>query len=122
MATAKRGMRGDPNIKNKGKKFSSEYQPQNRRTSTKFLTDILIKNLEGNKEVIMEGFDCITNEKRKFRVAFPTQEIIMMALARKAAAGDIVAIREILDRVEGKPVFTAEVNLPGVQHIGFEGE
>lgn len=114
--------KGNPNIKNLGKKFSAEYQPENRRTSTKFLTDLIIKNLDGEREIIMEGIDCISGEKRKFKVIAPTKDIVVMALTRKAASGDIVAIREILDRVEGKPVFTADVNMPGVQYIGFGKE
>jgi hypothetical protein len=105
-----------------GKKFSAEYQPKNRRKSSKFLTDLLIKSLDGKKEIIMTGTDVETGQKRKFKVFNPTKDIIVMALLQKAAKGDISAIREILDRVEGKPVFTAEVNLPGVQHIGFSGE
>ncbi len=113
---------GNPNIKDKGKKFSSEYQPENRKQSTKFLTDLIVKNLGGKKEVIMEGVCSCCGEKSKFKVAHPTQDIIILALLKKAAQGDIAAIREVMDRVEGKPVFTAEVSLPGVQRIGFEGD
>lgn len=105
-----------------GRQFSSEYQPKNRRTSTKLLTDQLIKNLESKKEVIVWGTDLETGEKRRFKMVSPTKDMLILALLQKAAKGDVSALREVFDRVEGKPVFTAEVNLPGVQHIGFSGE
>ena len=113
---------GNPQIKDAGKKFSSEYQPKNKRQSTKFLTDLIVKNLAKKKEVIVEGICVETGQKRKVKLTNPTKDILIMALLRKAANGDIMAIREVLDRVEGKPVFTAEVSLPGVEFIGFEGE
>ena len=113
---------GNPQIKDAGKKFSSDYQPKNRKQSTKFLTDLIIKNLSKKKEIVLTGIDCETGEKRKFKVANPTKDILVMALLRKAAAGDIQAIREVLDRVEGKPVFTGEVDMPGIQFIGFVEE
>mgnify|MGYP001019269142 CR=1 FL=1 len=114
---------GRNNIKPQdGKQFSSTYQPKQYRTSAKFLTELIIKNLDKKKEIILTGIDIETGEKRKFRVENPTKDILVMALLRKAANGDIQAIREVLDRVEGKPVFTAEVDLPGIQYIGFKGE
>jgi hypothetical protein len=112
--------KGNPNIKGLGKQFSSDYQPKNRRQGTKILTELIVKNLGKKNQIVMTGTDTITGEKRKFRVDNPTKEILVMALLRKAATGDIMAIREVLDRVEGKPVFTAEVDLPGVQFIGFK--
>lgn len=105
-----------------GRQFSKDYQPKNRRTSTKILSDLLLKNLESKKEVVMTGVDVETGEKRRFKVVSPTKDMIILALLQKAAKGDVSALREIFDRVEGKPVFTADVNLPGVQHIGFAGE
>lgn len=112
---------GNKNIKpSDGKQFSKDYQPKRYRQSTKFLTEAIIKGLGKKRDVIIEGICVETGVKRKIRITNPTQDIIINALLRKAASGDISAVREILDRTEGKPIFTAEVNLPGVQHIGFE--
>ena len=114
--------RGNPNIKNIGKKFSSEYQPATYRQPTKMLTDLIVKNLEAKKEVILTGIDIISGEKRKFKIEVPTKEDLVSMLLNQAASGNIIAMKEILDRVEGKAVVKAEVDLPGVQFVGFKEE
>jgi hypothetical protein len=47
--------------------------------------------LELQEEIVLEG-----RELRKLRV-------IARALVNKAAGGDLVAIKEVIDRIEGKP-------------------
>jgi hypothetical protein len=106
------------NLEN-GKKFSATYQPKNRRQSTKFLTDLLTKKLNKKNEIIVEGIDVETGEKRKFRLSNPNKEVLIMVLLREAAKGNVHAINTVFDRIEGKPIFTAEVDLPGITSIGF---
>lgn len=87
-----------------GKKFSSTYQPTNRRKSVKFLTELLTKELKGKKRTIeIEGIDVTTGKKTRIRVDMPTKQNIVQALLRQAARGNMVAIKEVFDRMEGKP-------------------
>ena len=85
-----------------GNTFSSTNQPKNRRKSTKFLTQLLIKGLNGKKEIVISGFDVETGKPATIRVPMPTRENIIQALLRKAAKGDVTAVKEIFDRVEGR--------------------
>lgn len=94
-------------------RFSSTNQPKNYRPSTKILTEMLVKDLESKKEIIVEGFDVLTGEKRKVRVPVPTKDIIARALLTKAAKGDVYAIREVFDRVEGKAAQSIDVTTNG---------
>jgi hypothetical protein len=110
----------NPDIANQGKKFSSEYQPKNRKQSTKFLTELLIKKLNKKNEIVVEGIDVETGETRKFRLVNPNKEALVMVLLREAAKGNVHAINTVFDRIEGKPIFTAEVDLPGITYIGFD--
>jgi hypothetical protein len=85
-----------------GKPFSATNQPKNRRKSTKFLTDLLTKELKGKTEIIIAGFDPETGKPAKIKVPMPTRQNIVQALLRQASKGNIHAIREVFDRVEGK--------------------
>lgn len=92
---------GEINYKD-GKQFSKDYQPKNRRKSTKFLTELLTKNLKVKKEIEIEGTDVVTGAKVRIKVPMPTKDVIVQALIRKAAKGDVIAIKEIFDRTEGR--------------------
>lgn len=87
-----------------GKLFSSESQPKNRRKSTKFLTDLLTKELKGKNEIIISGFDPETGKPTKIKVPMPTKQNIVQALLRQAAKGNVNAIKEVWDRIEGKTI------------------
>jgi hypothetical protein len=85
------------------KHWTKEYQSPNRgRKPTKFLTELLTKELKSKKDIEIEGFDVNTGEKTRIRVPAPTKEIIVQALLRQAAKGNMVAIKEVFDRTEGK--------------------
>lgn len=117
----KSSRKGNPAINNFGKKFSKENQPKNRRKSKKLMTDALIQLITiPKKEVIIDGVDLESGEMRKFKVVVPDSKDIIDALVNKAISGDVSAMREIFDRIEGKPTFTADVNLNGIQRIGFD--
>jgi hypothetical protein len=94
-------------------RFSSSNQPKNYRGSTKMLTEMLMKDLDSKKDIIIEGIDVLTGEKRKIRVPVPTKAIITRALLTKAAKGDVYAIREVFDRVEGKAQQNIDVTTDG---------
>lgn len=113
---------GNPDLHKHARKFSSDYQPENYRTSAKPITDLLKKNLEGNKEIMMEGIIHVPNNQKGkgkrntfkegdmviIRIAVPTKDILISAWLTKAAKGDLKAIEMVVDRVEGKPTFRIE--------------
>ncbi len=85
------------------KHFTKDYQPPNRgRKPTKFLTELLIKELKSKEDLVVEGPDVETGEKRKIKIEATNKEAIVRALLKKAKEGNVVAIKEVLDRVEGK--------------------
>lgn len=108
---------GNKNINHSdGKAFSKENQPANRgRKSTKFLTDLLTKNLKVKKEITIEGIDTVTGKPVKVKIPMPTKEVIVQALIRQAAKGNLIAIREIFDRTEGKVA-------QALEHTGKDGK
>jgi hypothetical protein len=85
-----------------GKKFSKEYQPERRRVSTKFMTDLLVKELKGERNIEIKGIDPETGLEKTVRVPMPTKQTIIQALLRAAASGNTKAIEIVLDRTEGK--------------------
>lgn len=93
-----------------GNNFSSTNQPKNRRKSTKFLTDLLTRNLKKKREIEIEGIDILTGQKVKVKVPMPTKDVIVQALLRQAAKGNIIAIKEIWDRLEGRSVQSIELS------------
>jgi hypothetical protein len=82
--------------------FTSENQPKNRRKSTKFLTDLLTKELKGKKRQIEVEGENEEGEMVKVKITMPTRETIVHALLKQASKGNIHAIKEVFDRVEGK--------------------
>lgn len=101
-------------------RFSSTNQPKNYRKSTKMLTEMLLKDLAAKKDIIVEGIDVLTGEKRKVRVPVPTKAIITRALLTKAAKGDVYAIKEVFDRVEGKPQQQMDITSDGEKIDGVD--
>ncbi len=96
-----------------GKPFSSTNQPTNRRKSTKLLTDLLTKELKQKKEIELEGIDTTTGQKARIKIPMPTKEVLIQALLRQAAKGNINAIREVFDRVEGKAMQNIDLTTMG---------
>jgi len=73
--------------------------PSGRPKGSKNLSTILKEMLEAEIDVVVDG----KKEKKAFK------DVIIRKLIQKANNGDLRAIREIFDRVEGKPKET--VNL-----------
>lgn len=84
------------------KKGGDERRHTGGKGSTKFLTAMLTKNLKAKKEITVEGIDIVTGKPTKIKVPMPTKEVIIHALLRQAAKGNMVAIKEVFDRTEGK--------------------
>jgi hypothetical protein len=61
--------------------------------------------LESKSDIIISGIDTKTGKPGIIRVPRTTREDIIEALIKKACKGNISAIKEIFNRVEGKPVF-----------------
>lgn len=98
-----------------GKLYSNEYQPKNRRKSTKFLTELLTKNLKVKKEITIDGIDTTTGLPTKIKIPMPTKDVIVQALLRQAAKGNMIAIKEVFDRTEGK-------SIQGLELTGKDGK
>lgn len=97
----------NPMIGKIGKQFSSTYQPTNlkeKRDSIKMLTDLLKKELDSNREVIVEGRDINTGKVTRIKMSSPSKEVIVNALLIAAANGNLKAIDMVWNRVEGLPV------------------
>ncbi len=96
--------------------FSKTYQPERRgnqveagkaRGRGKILTDALITALHREADMIIDGK--------------PTKRLIMIAeqLVKKACEGDLAAIREVWDRVEGKAIQITEHAGPENKDLNF---
>jgi hypothetical protein len=96
--------------------FKPGYDPRRgNRKPVKFLTQLLISELKGKEEIVIEGEDFYTGEPRKIRITKPTKTQIIAALLKQAQRGNVNAIREVLDRVEGKvtlPIDAQGLNMP----------
>lgn len=92
--------RGNPNLHKHGKKFSSDYQPENYRQGTKWLTDMLIKGMTKKKTIKIKGISEETGRETVIKVEQPTADIIVNALLRLAAGGHMKAIEMVFDKVE----------------------
>ena len=104
-----------------GQQFSKGYQPKNRRTSTKPLTDLLLKELSKKDEIIVSGFDVITGKLHKVRVAMPSKRAIVAKLCRLAQGGNVPAIALIMDRTDGKVAQPVDMG-PGDMTITINGK
>ncbi len=103
-------MGGFKNIKShEGVKFSTEYQPRRRRISTKFLSELLTKTLNNKTEIFVDGIDVVTGLPATVKVTMPTKNAIIHALLKQAARGNMVALKEIFDRIEGRAMQPVEL-------------
>ena len=81
------------NLKEPWKEGDPSPNPSGRPKGSRNLSTILREMLEEEIEVVIDG----QKERRQF------QEVIIRKLLKKANDGDMRAIQEIYDRVEGKP-------------------
>jgi hypothetical protein len=58
--------------------------------------------------------------KGKFKTKKSIKEMIAAQLIQKAVKGDLKAIREFLDRTEGKPQQKLDIDQTGEIYIGYE--
>lgn len=105
-----KGKIGNPNIAEVGKK--TRFEKGHRRTpnagrppGSPSITATLQRLLEREIDTV----DLLDKDKGKCRI--PVRERLGMAIIAKALNGDIPAIREILDRIEGKA--TAKIEVTG---------
>lgn len=83
------------------------------RKPKKFMTELLIKALKSKEEIIVEGIDVVTGLPAKIRISVPTQKQIIHALLREADKGNVYAIKEVMDRVEGRVMQPIEADVNG---------
>lgn len=103
---------GNKNIKGvDGIPFSSTNQPKNRRKPADILTQLLKKVLKEKQEVIIEGVDITTGQPVTIQLLMPNKEVIVQALLKQAAKGNVMAIKEIWDRTEGKTTQVVEAGI-----------
>lgn len=88
------------NIKNHKFKKGQTGNPNGRPKGSRSLSTILKEMLEEEIVITIDG----KKERKQF------QEIIIRKLLKKANDGDIRAIQEILDRVEGKAKQQLDIN------------
>ena len=100
-----------------GKPWSTENQPKNRRKPVKYLTELLTKQMAVKKDVTITGEDILTGKQVTVKVPMPTREVIIQALLRQAAKGNLLAIKEVFDRTEGKATQPIEMDEPVVIHV-----
>ena len=67
-------------------------------------------------ELVQTKTNPITGEKEEFSVA----EQLDLVVLQKAFKGDLNAYKELMDRLEGKPKQTSEVELSGGLQINWE--
>jgi hypothetical protein len=92
---------------NPGVKFSTEYQPENRRKPD-LITSLLREELAGDGWAIFEDAEILdenkkpTGQKVRVRVKQTTARAVARRLAANAASGRERSIEIVLDRTEGK--------------------
>jgi hypothetical protein len=84
------------------------------RKPKRIVTDLIIKELKSQEDIIIEGYDVLTNQLTKVRVPMPTLKQIVQQLLRQAKKGNMRAVEIILERVEGKVMqpIEGDFNLP----------
>lgn len=87
-----------------GIRFTTTRQPKNRRVSLKPLTDLLRNESQKKQIIIIEGLDTITGQKHKIKVLMPSKKVIIQSFLRQCAKGNMLAIKEYFDRIEGRTV------------------
>lgn len=103
---------------NPGTQFSSTNQPQNRGRKGKSISEFLrefgeAKSVEYEIKVTKDG----TTKTKKGKIESETtlNEVVATTLMSKAMNGDLRAINIVLDRLEGKPKQSLEVELPALE-------
>lgn len=103
---------GNKNINGSdGVPFSSTNQPKNRRKPTDILTQLLKKVLKNKEDITIEGVDIATGQTVTIKVPVTNKEVIVMALLKQAAKGNVMAIKEVWDRTEGKATQIVEADI-----------
>lgn len=87
-----------------GNTFSKENQPANRKKSTRFLTDLLTKQLKVKGDIEIQGKDKETGQPITILVSATNKEALVAALLKQASRGNVLAIKEVFDRIEGKVI------------------
>ena len=103
------------NLKEPWKEGDPSPNPSGRPKGSRNLSTILREMLEEEIEVVIDG----QKERRQF------QEVIIRKLLKKANDGDMRAIQEIYDRVEGKPkqeITTEIINEQPIINLSIDGE
>lgn len=101
--------KGNPNIKNVGKstRFSKERQPANNGMKGKSVTQWLTEYGEAKElsfEVqITKPNGEIKKNKGKVQSVTTINQLVAITIINKAINGDNAAIKEYLDRTEGRP-------------------
>ena len=92
---------------NPGVKFSTEYQPENRRQPD-LISALLKQELAGDGWAVFEDAEVVgednkpTGEKIRVRIKETTARAVARRLAANAAKGRERSIEIVLDRTEGK--------------------
>jgi len=109
--------KGNPNLAEDGKatRFSSTNQPKNRGKKGKSISEFLREFGEAKsveyKIKVTKGGETKT-KKGKIESETTLNEVVATTLLSKAMNGDLRAINIVLDRIEGKPKQSLEVELP----------
>ena len=109
-----------------GNTFSSENQPENRKTKNT-ISGFLKEEIESDGYMIVEDAEIYdpetkkpTGEKVTVRIKLVTGKAVARRLLAVANKGNVVAIKEVMDRTEGKvPDKTQFSNAPG-ESLKFE--
>ena len=117
--------KGNPNISKEGIKtrFSSTNQPKNRGRKGKSISEFLrefgeAKSVEYEIKVTKDGET--KTKKGKIESETTLNEVVATTLLSKAMTGDLRAINIVLDRIEGKPKQSLEVEIPDLPEMTKE--
>lgn len=109
---------------NPGVKFSTEYQPENRRQPD-LISALLKQELAGDGWAVFEDAEVVgednkpTGEKIRVRIKETTARAVARRLAANAAKGRERSIEIVLDRTEGKVPQTVQGDLNVKTENGF---
>ncbi len=104
-------MNGNPNITDYG--HETRFKPGNKLGGRTHGAKTFAKCLEKAMDIVAKNLDPLSKqvEEREMR------DWIAVALTAKAASGDVAAIKEALDRMEGKSVQRTELSGPDGQPL-----
>jgi len=111
--------KGNPNISKEGvsTRFSSTNQPENRGRKGKSISEYLreygeAKTVEYEIKVYKGENEKPRVKKGRIESETTLNEVVATTLMSKAMNGDLRAINIVLDRIEGKPKQSLEVDIP----------